>query len=250
MAQYSFGTGKLYGTPVGGGAPLSFGALQDVSIDLSADIKQLYGQYQFPLAVARGKVKIEGKAMTGEIRPDIYNSLYFGNTVSTGSKIPIFREAASVPAMMPYTVTVANGANFVMDLGVIDASTGNPFQQVASGPVAGEYTVNQTTGVYTFAAADAGKAVLIDYLYSSTSTGNTLTITNQLMGVAPTFQMVLCEEFEGNTLVLVLYSNTSSKLTFPFKQDDFTVSEFDFQAQANGAGQIGYMSATAPVYAT
>lgn len=58
--QYTFGTGNLYTTPVGGGAPFRFGALQDVGVDFSADVKQLFGQFQFPLDVARGKTKIEG----------------------------------------------------------------------------------------------------------------------------------------------------------------------------------------------
>ena len=33
---------------------LCFPALQDVSLDFSFNLKELYGQYQFPLAIARG----------------------------------------------------------------------------------------------------------------------------------------------------------------------------------------------------
>jgi len=245
MAQYAFGTGQIYGLPVGGGAPLQFGALQDVSVDISADIKQLYGQYQFPLAVARGKAKIEGKASTGEVNPDLYNTLYFGDTGATrsvGSKIPAFIELGSIPASGAYTVTVANSAHFVLDLGVRNAVTGAKFTQVESGPAAGEYSV--AAGVYTFAAADAGSQVAINYIYTDSTDGITLDLANALMGVAPTFMLVLTEEFDGKSFILVLYSCTSSKLTFPFKQDDFMISEFDFQAQANDAGLIGYISAS------
>lgn len=320
MAQYIFGTGQLYGMPVGGGAALKFGALQDVSVDISADIKQLYGQFQYPLAVARGKAKIEGKAMTGEVNPSLYNQLFFGDLPATGSKVPIFNEAGVVPAVgagpastalvqvggvatatfaaphgftvgelitvsgataagynvtnepvlsvpSPTTLTysvlvgtttpatvqgtftgssklsVANAATFNLDLGVINVSTGVSFTQVASGPVAGQYSVSGA-GIYTFAVADAGTAVFINYIYTDSTQGQTLSISNELMGVAPTFQLVLTEVFDGKTFVLVLYSCTSSKLSFPFKQDDFGISELDFQAQANDAGQVGYISAS------
>jgi hypothetical protein len=44
-----------------------FGVLQDVSVDISGDIKELYGQNQFAEAVARGKAKISCKAKFGRI---------------------------------------------------------------------------------------------------------------------------------------------------------------------------------------
>jgi hypothetical protein len=136
----------------------------------------------------------------------------------------------------------ANAATFSLDLRVADATTGDPFTQVASSPADGQYSV--ANGIYTFNSADAGTAVLINYIYKDSSKGATISIDNQLMGVAPTWQLVLTETFDSKTFVLVLYSCTSSKLNFPFKQDDFGISELDFQAQANDAGQIGYISAS------
>src|SRR5689334_12555436 len=58
--MFEFGAGSLWGYPVGGNTatnptPTFFGTLQDVSLDISGDVKQLYGQKQFPEAVARGK---------------------------------------------------------------------------------------------------------------------------------------------------------------------------------------------------
>ena len=128
MTQYLFGTGQLFTTPVGGGAPLRIGALQDVSVEFSGDVKMLHGQYQFPLDVARGKTKIEGKIGTGNIDVAAFNSVFFGETVTNNSEVKqIFGEAVSVPATPgPYTVTAANGATFFQDLGVYDAVTGLP----------------------------------------------------------------------------------------------------------------------------
>ena len=59
MSEYLFGSGSLYAVPkidlAGAGVavptPVPFGALQDVSLDISFGQKELYGQKQFPLAV-------------------------------------------------------------------------------------------------------------------------------------------------------------------------------------------------------
>ena len=60
--MFEFGAGTLWGFPVGGNTaanptPMKFGTLQDVSLDISGDVKQLYGQKQFPEAVARGNAR-------------------------------------------------------------------------------------------------------------------------------------------------------------------------------------------------
>lgn len=241
--QYTFGTGNLYTTPVGGGAPFRFGALQDVSIDFSADVKQLFGQFQFPLDVARGKTKIEGKAATGQINASAFNTYYFGQTVTQGTElIQAVGEAHSVPAMSTYTVTVTHGADFYLDLGVYDAVTGDQLTQVLSMPATGQYTVSNV-GVYTFNSAQASDAMLFNYLWES-DTGASLAIGNPLMGSTPKMQMVLSQIYNGNTITLVLFSCTAEKLSLPFKQDDYLIADMSYQAQANAAGQIGQFTTT------
>ena len=44
------------------------------------DVKQLYGQKQFPEAVARGKCKITGKSKFAAINGKMLNDLFFGQT--------------------------------------------------------------------------------------------------------------------------------------------------------------------------
>ncbi len=71
-------------------------------------------------------------------------------------------EAATVPAAPgPYTVTsMAPFGPWASDLGVTYAN-GAALTDVTGSPAAGQYNV--ATGVYTFAAADAGAALLISY---------------------------------------------------------------------------------------
>jgi hypothetical protein len=247
MSQYVFGTGQLFATPVGGGAPLRFGALQDVNVDFSGDIKPLFGQYQYPLDVARGKTKIEWKASTGNVDVNAFNQIFFGQTVANGDELlQAINEAGTVPAMTTYTVTATHGANFIMDLGVYLAATGAPLKQVASAPAAGEYTVS-IAGVYTFNSAQASAGVLLNYLYESASTGGTLTVNNALMGNTPKFQLVLSQLYEGKTFSLLLYSNVADKLTLPLKQDDFLMADLSGQAFADAANRVARLTTTSIV---
>ena len=87
--MFEFGSGTLWGFPVGGNVaanptPKKFGTLQDVSLDISGDVKQLYGQKQFPEAVARGKCKITGKAKFASVNGKQLNDLFFGQTMGSG----------------------------------------------------------------------------------------------------------------------------------------------------------------------
>lgn len=71
-------------------------------------------------------------------------------------------EAAAVPSSAPYQyAALAPYGAWASDLGVSDAEIGSSFTMVPGPPDAGQYNV--TAGLYTFAAADAGKAILISY---------------------------------------------------------------------------------------
>lgn len=245
MSQYVFGTGQLFATPVGGGAPLRFGALQDVSVDFNGDIKQLFGQYQFALDVARGKTKVEWQASTGNIDAMAFNEVFFGQTLTAGDQLnQVINEAASVPAATTYTITAANAANFVMDLGVYYSATGLPLKQVAAGSeAAGSYSVS-AAGVYTFAAADASAAVLLNYLWEEAGAGGSLDIGNSLMGSTPKFQLVLSQIYDSKQFTLILYSCVAEKLSLPLKQDDYLISELSGQAFADSANRVARLTTT------
>lgn len=70
-------------------------------------------------------------------------------------------ESQVVPSTGSYSVQTVEP--FVSDLGVTYAN-GTALTKVASGPVAGQYAVSPL-GTYTFAAADAGAAVLLSYAH-------------------------------------------------------------------------------------
>jgi hypothetical protein len=239
----AFGSGVLIATPAGANAtPVSFGALQDVSLDFSFSSKQLFGQYQFPIAFARGEGKISGKAKFANIDGPLYNACFFGQTLSPGQKLWSYNEAGAVPASSPYSYTSNNAANFDADLGVVYASSGLVLTKVATTPAVGQYCA--TAGVYSFNASDAGRALLVSYSYtqSAAGSGSRALLANKLMGTAPTFQIDFYQtnpNIAGAQWSLRLYNCVSTKLSVASKNQDFVIPELDFEAFANTANSIG-----------
>ncbi len=244
--QLSFGSGALWGerTDVAGSGigPRQFGVLQDIQIDFDWTDKELYGQLQFPVAIARGQGKITGKAKFAQILGLLYSDIFFGITAATGQFAISELEAAIVPAVIPFSVTVANASAYNDDLGVVYAANGKRFNRVTTPSSAGQYSVNFASGAYTFAAADANAALMISYTYNAATTGNKMTLANQLMGTTPTFKATFYTTYGGEGTALRLNSCTANKLSMPTKIDDWTISELDFMAFADPSGTIGYLS--------
>src|SRR5271155_3668230 len=87
--QFSFGSGYIYGVPLTGTnlTPVLLGTLQDVSYDISASNKELFGQFQFPVATGRGPAKFTGKAKMGAFSAGMWNTFFFGPGL-TGLAVP------------------------------------------------------------------------------------------------------------------------------------------------------------------
>jgi hypothetical protein len=218
--------------------PRLFGVLQNVSVDISGDIKELHGQNQFAEAVARGKTKISCKAKFGRINGLLINDLFFGQTATSGILADVYDTTGQAIPTTPFTITVTppSSGTWARDLGVRDAN-GNPMTRVAAGPVTGQYSV--TAGAYLFAAADVGLTVFISYQYTATSTtAKKSTVMNLPMGAAPAWRCDLSNGFQGGQTALSLYKCISTKLGLATKLDDFLIPEMDFSAFADATGKV------------
>ncbi len=328
--QNIFGAGSLWGirtdNTTGVSTPVKFGVLQEVQFDFTRTIKELFGGYQMPIAIGAGTMKPTAKAKNARIFIDQYAELFFGLSSAAGQSLISEDEAGTIPAAGgPYTISVTDAATWTDDLGVFFTATGLPLKKVATGatPAKGQYKV--ASGIYTFAAADAGLAVLINYAYTMAATlnavqttyipatpyqvtvdhatdfvanvsvknlatgvsltddspssptlaghykvanglytfvsddedlaiqieytytgqsGRKLTLTNQLLGVTPTFQGWFKGNYRGKQCVLKLANCVSSKLTLPTKLEDFSIQEFDFSMFADDSNNIGILSAS------
>lgn len=161
--QFSFGSGVLWGirSDVANSTPIRVGVLQDCQVDFSGDIKELFGQYQFPVDVARGKNKITGKCKFAEISAGAFNSLYFGQTLNTGQTLVGFNEAQTVGAVVTGTT---NGTT----------AAGNPTLHFASTPA------GVTVGASI--ADGTSPAVIPAGTYVLSKTGTTVTMSQNAAG--------------------------------------------------------------------
>lgn len=256
MSQFLFGAGVLWGTPTSDAAgtaianpsPIQFGTMQECGVDFNFETKLLHGTNQFPVAVGRGKGKASGKSKFAQVNGAVFNSLFFGQTMTSGITSDVYDTTGKAIPTTPFALTISsavgsatniqipNSGTFAADLGVRDAN-GLPMTRVASAPTTGQYSL--ATNIYTFAAADVGLTVFISYQYTATSTvAKQSTVMNVPMGYAPSFRADVLIPYDGKTLIFTFPRCISTKLGFSTKLDDFTVPEFDFEAFANSAGQV------------
>ena len=244
--KQKFGVGVLIGTTqtdalgVALAVPQSYrlGILHDVSTDFSFESKPLYGAAQLPVDQGRGKAKLAFSAKSADIFAAALAALHFGIAPQTGVKFPVIDAPGVIPTTpFQITPTVPGSGTWLSDLGVQDA-TGVRYARVASAPATGQYSVS--AGVYTFAAADTGKAMLISYEYSAAAGGIVVPMTNQLMGYSPSFSAILYNDSKGSKLAVKLTNCQSDKLSIPFKNEDFAVADFGWMALDDGTGSAGY----------
>jgi hypothetical protein len=248
--KQKFGAGVLIATTrtdalgVALAVPQSYrlGILQDISTDFSFEAKLLYGSGQLPVDTGRGKAKLAFSAKTADINATALAALHFGITPVVGVKLPLIDFAATVPST-PYQVTptIPGSGTWLSDLGVATAA-GVPLTRVASGPTTGQYSVS--AGVYTFAAADTGVAMLISLEYSGATGGIVVAMTNQLMGYSPSFGVILYNDSKGSKLAVRMNNCQSDKLSLPFKNEDFAIADFGWTALDDGTGSAGYWCQT------
>jgi len=247
-----FGAGQLFALPgtFSGGSfnasPVWFATLQDVDITIDATIKELRGNLQFPDDTAISDKTVTWKAGSGRFSVDMWNNIYFGDNISTGSHsggtgagggVPQVQESATLNAT---TYTVSHSATFTQDMGVIYGSNQQSFQKVTGIPTVGQYNVS--SGVYGFSATDNNQAVLVSYRYSIT-TGRVLVVQNHVQGWGPSFEMLLSQPYQENTTgipnYLDLYACKCGKLAAPLKRADYTIVDLEGQCFANSAGLVG-----------
>lgn len=260
--MHTFGAGVLIGIPVTDAqgnaiaipSPVQFGIVQEVDVDEEWELKELYGAQQFPVDLGRGKGKVTMKAKAANINAELYNTFIFGQTVTTGYKA-IYQDLTGVTLTAGSTgagvaPTPPNSGIFATDLGVQDSNQ-IPFTRVAQGsaPTGGQYHVTGATGTaaYVFSDQDVTAAVkaFINYTYTnatSPAAARQIQVVNLPMGYAPVFEVNFMAQMHGKTYTIRYPNCISTKLSRAFKNDDFTIPEFDISAFADASGNISYQS--------
>ena len=257
--MFVFGSGVLIATPQGptpyaapfGSAanlytsPINVGLVNEVSLDIKAPTKKLYGQNSFPVAIGIGTRSLSGKAKLARISGKALGTCFFGYTPATGETLTQFGE--NVSAITSHAYTTTNSAHWVVDQGITYASTGLPMTQLPSSTSQASLTAGQYTcaaGVYTFSTADsttyASGGLLVSYTYTASATGTGFTVTNPVLGPAIPLSMNLfaADPTTGAQFSMYLYNVLFASLNLQFKLEDFLMPEIDFEAYANAAGNV------------
>lgn len=242
----NFGTAKAIAVPTtraDGSAiavpqPVVLAHLQEIGVELSIDLKTLYSDGIFPIAVAQGNAKIDIKAKQAVVSGAVLGSLFLGQEAVAGVKDVVMDFLATPNASKEVTVAPPGGGVFVANLGVRDANTGDMLDRVESAPAHGEYSVD-AVGKYVFSGTDK---VLLSYEYSNAEgPGKIYTLDQRQKGYTPSFALIARGTYDGKSLTAKFYRSVSSKFSLPFKSDDFTTPDFEAQAFANAAGQVGWI---------
>lgn len=248
MPQYPFGSGALWiegldSDGVGLG-PIQVAVLQECSINADFTVRELRGQMTFPDDIAISERRLTVNARHGRFFGALWADAVFGTTKETG------QQTVSADELQPTatSIVVDNAADFVMDLGVYYAETGQALVRDDTTASTGVYTVDQTTGTYTFDASDvdADTNFKISYVYNLIG-GMMMTLNNEYQGVLPVFRATFYTRRFGrntNSMVWTLNACVCSKVAMPARMGEYNIPNLDFQAFADPAGVVGTISST------
>lgn len=250
--MFSFGAGVLWCTPqqdalgatIAAPTPQMFGTMQNNEVDFKFELKELYGEKQFAVAVGRGKGSVSGKAGFADLRMGMLESLVFGQSSSSGL-VAVNYDTVGTVAAATVTVVPPSAGTFDADLGVVRASDGRVFTRVSGAPAAsGQYSVNAVTGAYGFHTSDVGTRFYINYRYTTANPASArkVAIQNLPMGYAPSFRADLYVAYSGKSYVLTLNRCISEGIKLGNKNDDFATPDLSWKCFADDAGVIGTLS--------
>lgn len=240
-----FGTGRAFAVNnITNPTPSRFALLQDQTLSVKRDVKEVYGEKAMAADVRGGTVSLTGKVTYATMQPRIWSELMFESTPTAGSQYQeVDNETGTIPASVSYIVTVANTPP-IIDLGVYAVATGRRMVRVApASEIAGiSYSVVPATGIYTFAAGDANKIVKISYLFTgigSSSASGSVTLQNQNQGENSNFTAVHCFLWNLEQDIFVLNNCVGSDAELSSKGSDFGKPTFGFTAGCDTSDVLG-----------
>jgi hypothetical protein len=239
VARFGPGIAIVTRTDISPSTPINIGYAQSLALSWKGSTKDLFGQDQFPILSARSTIKTSGKLVAATDSGIAMNTMFFGQTFTTGG---IIWNIGETPTITSHSATVANSATFDVDLGVTYVATSLPLTKVASPTAAGQYS--EAAGVYTFFTSDSGATtgnIAITYSSTVTTPGQNIIIANKLIGFTPTFQLdyyTNVNQPAAKPVIYRIYSCISDSLADDFKLEDFALPTFDFSFFQNAAGNI------------
>ena len=236
----TFGAGRIIlSANVTNPTPIRAATPQSQSVDFKRKTESLVGENMLPEAVAAGEMEIAGKVEYAKAVARIMADLMFGDGSSTGSYNLANQEAGTVGATTPYHYSPVNVATFIADGGVKNATTGAIYACVAPGSEVAGKSYSVSAGIYQFAATDASANILVSYVYSISTAGETISLLNQMQGPGTSFQAVHTFLWGAEQDMIILNSCVASANSIAAKKSGFGTNSLDYVAGVNSSGVLG-----------
>jgi hypothetical protein len=240
-----FGLGQLSAIPTGANpTPVPFALLEGVTVSSKYGTKNFRGPYQGIVDEALIDLDVTIKVKNAHINGATLAAFLSGSSLTTGSVVGVTGELATIPTT-PFQVTVANGATFAENYGVLDITANKWLQCAATASATGIYAVNTATGVYTFNTADVGHNLAINYGYTAAAVGKTLTLNNQLQGTTNYFALAGYDQYNSKYIGRRYPRVTCPSIQLDLKPTDYTKQDLEFHVLQDAASALMFKLYTA-----
>ena len=218
------------------------GVLQDVSLDMTSDVKELMGSNKVAFLTAEVGRKYKLTAKFAQFNSALVGAV-MGGTVASGAKyVATVTKTCSSQTFTVVTGDVGTPAGwaFVNDLGLQYSVTGQPLKYNSATLAAGEY--KNTAAAYTLHTSDATAVCNVSFIYSATP-GETTSVSNSAIGLSTYFSVYLFQattQADSTVRKIGWYfpAVLLPSLKMDFKNTDFAVQSIDLNVFANSAGLI------------
>lgn len=222
------GAGDAFITPlVANPTPVHLATVQSIQLDLSWEEVMLYGKEDLPEHVARTKAKLTGSIKVARFMRGVSEVILSGSTTTAGSRLLALSESTGSISGATYTATHASGG--IQNFGVKDEND-NTMKCVPSAPAAGEYSLVETTGVYTFNAAATGKTYSVSYSYADAVNGKTVSYSSQTIGAAVGNRIDIFGATDGLKYGITLFKATLPNFNAAFSTTEYAQPDLKFTA--------------------
>jgi hypothetical protein len=235
----NFGTGRLFALPPGGNR-IPYGKMADISVDIKVDLKEIYGEGGFPIAVADAhrSIDVTGKHYTLSL-----------DTIATdlGLVAPVASTTAisydEVGTIVTHAYQLSQHATYVVGTAIVYVGAIRYKIVTAGSEVAGS-ACSITSGTVTFSASDTATTCSVTYAYTDAS-GTSITLLNNFQNSATPYQLVCSKRdispIDGSVGQLIATFNAARAggIKLDWKEGDWTTYERTFKCYADVNGIVG-----------
>lgn len=231
----TLGAGDLWvkATTATNPATVRIATCKKITVGMTKASIELTGAYEFPLDVAGGKAECKGKITIAGFETGIVGTLFSGTTTATGYTCMVVDEATTLAGT---TYQVVNHSAAIVDYGVLYAPNTSgvrvPFTRVTTPSAAGQYSVAEASGTYTFYSADNTASIQVSYTYAVAGSGSTLDIKSALIGSNPAYVLCGWTTYSGQKIGYRFPTVRLTGLSFDFDTEKHATPEYDYAAFA------------------